>query len=727
MRMDPEHPWFEIGGLDYIRTAFNVAHRLDPSLQLYINDYGTENNNTKTTAEIELIKELLKEGIPVGGIGMQMHMDTNTDMSAIKASIEKFAALGLPIQVTELDLGITDSTITQASYSKQAIANKQFFDVLKSEKQYISAVLFWGVTDNDSWRASSKPLIFDAQYQAKPAYWAIVDPSKVTISRQGVQAVEGTPAGANDVIWSTVKPLPINTYAKGISGATGNVRIMWDSNNLYIKATVTDATFGSNDSIDIYLDKADSKAESYQPDANYKHLTIKRSDAVSDANGYTVFKTIPINDITPALNGVLGFDARVNDDQGTGTVVSQAVFNDYGNRQDTNAAYFGDLKLGGPSKLANAIYGTPTVVDETIDIIWNNVNGANTMITDTWQQGTSGATAKVKTMWDDKNLYVLAEVTDSLLNKDSANPWEQDSVEVFLDQNNHKTSSYEGDDYQIRVNYDNEQSGGTNGIPSGFKSVTKRTDSGYVVVESIPLTTITISNGTILGFDVQVNNADNTGKRVSTVSWSDPTGNGWASTVGWGNLLLVKPVTGVTLDKTTASVNIGDTLQLTATVSPADASNKSVIWHSDDESIAKVDDSGKVTTVGVGTADITVTTVDGSFKATCTVTVNPIHVTGISLNKNYIAVTKGDSIQLKATITPKNATDQRITWKSDNEKVAVVDANGKVTALHVGKAKITATTVDGKKTAVCEIQVAPNDTSRDVLNMLFWAIVKFLC
>jgi endo-1,4-beta-xylanase len=526
--------WHQISGLDYIRTAFKVAHEIDPSLELYINDYNTENNGAKTQAEYDLVKKLLDEKIPVGGVGMQMHMNVNTDINAVKASIEKFASLGLPIQITELDLRTNENPVTQNGLAKQALVYKQLFDMLKTEKDKVTAVLFWGTTDADSWLKPDLPLLFSAQYQAKPAYWAIVDPSQAAVVRQSVQAVNGTPADVNDLDWNTVKPIAANTFAKGSSGATATVRTMWDSKNLYVKATVVDATVGENDSIDLYVDKADSKAASYEPNANYMHITVKRSESVSDANGYTAYVIIPIDDITPAVNKVLGFDARVNDAVGNEAVVSQAVLNDYGNRQDTNAAYFADLKLGAPSKIAKAIYGTPAV-DGTVESLWSS---ADEVSTDTFVLGTSGATAKVKTMWDEHNLYVLAQVTDSALNKASANVWEQDSVEIFVDQNNGKTSSYQSDDSQIRVNFDNLLSSGGN-MPEGFVSDTSKTAIGYIVEMAIPFNKVTPAAGKVLGFDAQVNNADASGARVSAATWNDASSNGYQNTSGFGNLLLV--------------------------------------------------------------------------------------------------------------------------------------------------------------------------------------------
>ena len=166
-------------------------------------------------------------------------------------------------------------------------------------------------------------------------------------------------------------------------------------------------------------------------------------------------------------------------------------------------------------------------------------------------------------------------------------------------------------------------------------------------------------------------------------------------------------VTGVTLNKTTASLLVGGSETLTATIAPANASNKNVTWASSNTTIATVDASGKVTGVAKGTATITVTTEDGSKTATCKVTVKAatIAVTGVTLNKTSITIAVEVIETLTATVAPANATNQKVTWKSSNPAVARVNNNGKVLGLSVGEATITVTTEDGGKTATCKVRV----------------------
>jgi uncharacterized protein (TIGR02145 family) len=165
------------------------------------------------------------------------------------------------------------------------------------------------------------------------------------------------------------------------------------------------------------------------------------------------------------------------------------------------------------------------------------------------------------------------------------------------------------------------------------------------------------------------------------------------------------PVTSVTLSQTTASLFVGDAQQLTATVQPSDATNKTVTWASSDPAVATVA-NGLITALTVGTANITVTTQDGNKSATCAVTVNPIAVTSVSLNQTTATLALGDYFTLTPTVLPANATNKNVSWASSNTDVATV-GDGMVFSYWSGTATITVTTQDGNKTATCIITV-PN-------------------
>lgn len=184
-------------------------------------------------------------------------------------------------------------------------------------------------------------------------------------------------------------------------------------------------------------------------------------------------------------------------------------------------------------------------------------------------------------------------------------------------------------------------------------------------------------------------------------------------------------VTGVSLNKTSETLKIGDSLSLTATVTPSNATNKNVTWSSSNSSIASVV-NGVVTANRAGTATITATTADGGFVATCVVTVESdlqpdddvVSVSSIQLDKTSMTLALGISVRLKATITPSNATNQNIVWSSSNPSVAYV-SNGLVTANKAGTAIITATTEDGGFVATCNVTVKDDDNDVPVTGITF--------
>ena len=155
--------------------------------------------------------------------------------------------------------------------------------------------------------------------------------------------------------------------------------------------------------------------------------------------------------------------------------------------------------------------------------------------------GDSGSTGVVKVLWDSENLYLYAVVTDKLLSKSAENAYEQDSFEIFIDQNNAKTSTYQADDGQYRINFDNEATFNGGASAELLTSATKITDDGYIVELAIKFDHIEPQEGMLIGFDVQVNNdEDGNGIRDSVVTWNDSTHQGYQNTSSLGVLLFVK-------------------------------------------------------------------------------------------------------------------------------------------------------------------------------------------
>ena len=154
------------------------------------------------------------------------------------------------------------------------------------------------------------------------------------------------------------------------------------------------------------------------------------------------------------------------------------------------------------------------------------------------------------------------------------------------------------------------------------------------------------------------------------------------------------PVTGVAVSPSTASIQRGSTRQLTAAISPLNATNQNVTWSSSDNTVATVSATGLVTAVKVGTATITATSVaNTSLKGTCAVTVTAIPPTSVTVDPASASIQKSQTKQLTANVLPAGADDKSVTWTSSDNAVATVSASGLVTAVKVGTATITATSV----------------------------------
>lgn len=171
---------------------------------------------------------------------------------------------------------------------------------------------------------------------------------------------------------------------------------------------------------------------------------------------------------------------------------------------------------------------------------------------------------------------------------------------------------------------------------------------------------------------------------------------------------VTQAVTGITLNYENYTLNnIGESVQLTATVTPEDADNKAITWASLNENVCRVT-NGYVLAVGEGTTIITATSADGEVSAKCTVTVKvPKAVTGVTLDKETLILhTIGESAQLTANVLPEDAGNKNVTWSTSNDAVCMVSNTGKVVATGEGSAVITVKTEDGSFTASCNVRVS---------------------
>lgn len=178
----------------------------------------------------------------------------------------------------------------------------------------------------------------------------------------------------------------------------------------------------------------------------------------------------------------------------------------------------------------SAQYGSP-VIDGLVDVVW----GKTQIIVPQQISSNVKTEAVFRVLWDDNALYVLAEVKDSNLTVESVNPYMQDSLEIFLDENNDKTREYGMDDLHFRVNYENTQSVDVGNIERFFTSAQK-TEEGYIIEARVAFKSIP-ENDQVLGIELQVNDAIGA-NRIGTLNVFDSTNNAWNNTAKFGSILL---------------------------------------------------------------------------------------------------------------------------------------------------------------------------------------------
>lgn len=537
--------WKQIIGPDYIEYAFRYAREANPNLKLFYNDYDTEVPERRA-AIISFLTPLVQEGL-VDGIGLQTHINLYTPTIAdLNESIQTFSAMGLDVQITEMDVSVyTDRTSVLDSFPRELSIRqghrfKELFDLFRANKDKITGVTFWNLKDDESWLNSAYvprpdfPLLFDKDFKAKLAYWAIVDPSILPVQIQDLKVYQGSPSPADlsDPLWSFSKVQALDDGSQ--------FRMLWDAGMLNVLLRVKDVAVDAQDQVSFYVDQNNSKSAA--PEADDLHVTVSRTGqitegagtgvqaaAVETPDGYVVKASIPLAAAIGVLNGKIGFDVKVKN----GSI--QTSWNDKRHDQDTNPANYGIAQFAAMPKTAEIVKGTP-VIGQFNDSLWARAALLHTEV----PLSSAGATADFKAMWDETHLYFLVNVTDPVLNSVNSSPWEQDSVEFFIDENNGKTESYEADDAQYRVSYNNFKSGTYAANLDAMVSAAELTPAGYRLEVAIPLQTIQASAGNVIGFDLQVNDANASGARQTTKRWNDATGSGWQKTAVFGMLRLTE-------------------------------------------------------------------------------------------------------------------------------------------------------------------------------------------
>lgn len=180
--------WLRALGPDFMAKAFRWAHEADPQARLYYNDYSGEGSGVKSDAIYLLVKQLVDQGVPIDGVGLQMHLvlDAHAPIEDMKANIRRLNELGLEVAITEMDVRIP-KPVTPKKLERQA---QLYSDVIQMvlEAQNLREFVLWGFTDRYSWIPESSPeadagLIFDREFQPKPAYQALHDRLKAATAQ----------------------------------------------------------------------------------------------------------------------------------------------------------------------------------------------------------------------------------------------------------------------------------------------------------------------------------------------------------------------------------------------------------------------------------------------------------------------------------------------------------------------------------------------------------------
>jgi len=526
--------WYQIFQSDeYVTTAFVYANKYAPAdVKLFYNDYN-DTATTKCGGICDLLTKIKEtQGARIDGMGMQGHYDMLSPTAAeFENCVRKYAAIVDEIQITELDLKSSsdyDGSDANAEYQKQAHRYKELYDsvckLTKEEQLPITSIVFWGTDDGNSWLQSSNsvggssdgsrpqcPLLFDKDYQAKPAFWAFVDPSKLDPIINEISALQTEDASIAEEIIFEKDDVSLKFYPT------------WTPNGVLVKAAVADNSKDDDDSVTVYLDTADSRKDG----ADIISTTVKRSDAVETENGYEAIVNVAAEDLN--YFQTVGMDVCVNNHS------SLLSWNDTENNQEASSKNYGRLLL----KPFATIHKGSVKVDGVAEEAWAHVTEMPLTFA-TAESASPEASATAKLLWDEEFLYVLFDVTDSVLDVSGSEVHTQDSVEVFMDEDHARPDAYQADDKQFRVNSSNELSfNGTKSKEENINAKVTTTDNGYLVEMALKWTDITPANNTLFGLELQLNDCKN-GSRTGMLNWYDTTNSCWSTPASFGTAQLVE-------------------------------------------------------------------------------------------------------------------------------------------------------------------------------------------
>ncbi|GAA1795863.1 hypothetical protein GCM10009682_17040 [Luedemannella flava] len=278
--------YYKYTGLDFIRTAFRVAHETDPDAKLCINDYNTQLPD-KAAKYLALVKQLLAEGVPVDCVGHQMHLLVNDSPAQIDQVLGQFQALGLRQRITELDISVyadrydSYDPIPDSALAAQKAQYKAVFEAFAKHAAGIDSLTFWGLADDDTWLTTfpinhlDTPLLFDDRLQAKPVFDTVVD-----VARTWLPAGPRTATlSADPVVLPTKGTVPLTVtlsaswcpttgskvVAVGPNGTLSATLAKTPSGTYAAKLTASKTTAAG--AYDVYLSGTDCVGASFAPPA----------------------------------------------------------------------------------------------------------------------------------------------------------------------------------------------------------------------------------------------------------------------------------------------------------------------------------------------------------------------------------------------------------------------------------------------------------------------------
>ena len=241
--MDQSSYWYKQLGSGYVDTAFRMAHAADPNAKLFYNDYDGEGLGGKSDAIYALVQGMISRGVPINGAGLEMHLLLpGLTESAISANMARLAALGLEVHVSEMDVRLKVDANGNASAANLASQATLYQNVLAAclANSNCTEFLTWGVSDLHSWIPGTfpgygAPLLFDQQYNPKPAYAAVAGSlraagARPSIAPNGVVIHAGTAASVRqgrfaDIYGSGLAAAPALTPGVPLGSTLGNVQV----------------------------------------------------------------------------------------------------------------------------------------------------------------------------------------------------------------------------------------------------------------------------------------------------------------------------------------------------------------------------------------------------------------------------------------------------------------------------------------------------------------------